>query len=238
MKGSMSGTNYISAFLDNENIITERSGNSWSFTMEGVKTLNIELVSETEANITGVMYLNDYVIDPDGDPIPCNVNIVMKKDTASTPALDAKSVLTGLWQTVDSNGNYSESGGTAAYWDEVASFEQIFASIVFDNIDTARETADFSIYVLFKSLDDGKVVTLLNYTDDETFKCKISHMFANIYKLETNFIAGMAENQREFYAVKINDENTASLIMHEIDESPNSKCGSVKVIPCCSHCRS
>ena len=111
MKGSMKGTNYISAFLDNENIITERNGDSWSFTIEGIKTLNMELVSETEAVISGVMYLDDYVIATNGDPIPCNVNITMKKDTASTPALDVESVLTGLWQTVDSNGNYSESGG-------------------------------------------------------------------------------------------------------------------------------
>ena len=187
--------------------------------MEGFKTLNMELVSETEANITGVMYLNDYVIDPTGYPIACNVNIAMKKDTASTPALDMKSTLTGLWQTVDSNGKYLESGGTVAYWGDAVSFEEVFSSLAFKNIDTAKGTADFAMYSLFKSLDDKKVVTLLNYSDDEASKCKISHMFANIYKIESSFIA---ENQREFYAMKINDENTASLIMYEIYESPNA----------------
>jgi len=129
-----------------------------------------------------------------------------------------KNTLTGLWQTVDSNGNYSESGGTAAYEGTAVSFEQIFSSIAFQNIDTSVKTADFAIYILYKSLDDGKVITLLNYTDDEDSKCKITPLFANIYKLETNFIE---ENQKEFYAIKINDDDTASLIMHEIDLNSN-----------------
>ena len=218
MKGSMSG--YISAFLDNENIITERNGNSWTFTMEGVKTLNMELVSETEANITGVMYLNDYVIDPDGNPIPCNVNIAMKKDTASTPALDVDSILPGLWQTVDSNGKYLESGGSIAYWGDAISVEEVFSSIIFESVDIAGDTADPTIYDTTYALyngsdgDNKRAITIFSYPT----KTKISNMFANVYKFESNIVN---EEQAEFYAMKINDDNTATLIMHAIDQSPN-----------------
>ena len=58
----MKGTDYISAFLDNENIITERNGASWSL----------------------------YVIDPD---IPCNVNIVVEKDTVRKKYKCSKNVI-------------------------------------------------------------------------------------------------------------------------------------------------
>ncbi|MBQ6774779.1 MAG: hypothetical protein IJP48_12070 [Synergistaceae bacterium] len=70
---------------------------------------------------------------------------------------------------------------------------------------------------MFKSLDDKRTLTFQTNPTES----KISHMFANIYTFESKFIA--ENHQREFYAMKINDENTASLIMHEIiDESPNA----------------
>ena len=83
-----------------------------------------------------------------------------------------------------------------------------------------ERTFKFAMYTLYKSLDDGKALTLMSYTEDEA---SISHMYANIYKIasihqpEANIIKN--EEQREFYAIKINDDNTASLIMHEY--SPN-----------------
>ncbi len=209
MKGSKSG--YISAFLDNENIITERSGDLWTFTMEGAKTLSMELLSETEANITGVI---DNVIDPNGDPIACNVNILMKKDTASTPALDVDGILPGLWQTVDSNGKYSESGGTMIIQGEVHSFNDVFSLLLFASVDIEGGTTDSIMQTMAKfSGDKMSTRILLGFPTTSKF----SRMFANIYKFEHT----IDKDQLEFYAVKINDENTASLIMHEIDQSPN-----------------
>ena len=109
------------------------------------------------------------------------------------------------------------AGGTIAYWGGAASFEEIFSSIIFDSIDIEGRTANTVMYAMFKSLDDKRTLTFQTNPTES----KISHMFANIYTFESKFIA--ENHQREFYAMKINDENTASLIMHEIiDESPNA----------------